>query len=135
MSNLDRFDPSPPEYPPALAARIISRFDLPRPRESFDFLAKGNINQHTFLIRAGLGEGDEYLLQRINQQVFVKPRSVMAAMMRPPVQLSAVAARILCRAQAWRKRLARSPTSLRLTSPTPGSPVPCLFMPAPPPGR
>ncbi len=81
MSNLDRFDPSPPEYPPALAARIISRFDLPRPRESFDFLAKGNINQHTFLIRAGLGEGDEYLLQRINQQVFVKPRSVMAAMM------------------------------------------------------
>jgi len=81
MSNLDRFDPSPPEYPPALAARIISRFDLPRPRESFDFSAKGNINQHTFLIRAGLGDGAEYLLQRINQQVFVKPRSVMAAMM------------------------------------------------------
>ena len=81
MSNAEVFDPSPPEYPPALAARIISRFAVPRPIESFDFAAKGNINQHTFLIRAGLPDGEEFLLQRINQQVFVKPRSVMAAMM------------------------------------------------------
>jgi hypothetical protein len=70
------------EYPTAMAARIISRFDLPRPVEAYDFPEKGNINQHTFLIQAGTDDPpSEYLLQRINQQVFAKPDNVMAAVM------------------------------------------------------
>ncbi|MCC7491204.1 MAG: phosphotransferase [Fimbriimonadaceae bacterium] len=68
-----------PEHPTTLATRIIARFELPAPVEVFDFEAKGNINQHTFLVRAGR-PAQEYLLQRINQEVFVRPRSVMAAM-------------------------------------------------------
>ncbi|MCC6727940.1 MAG: phosphotransferase [Chthonomonadales bacterium] len=69
------------EYPTAQAGRIASRFALPTPIEAFDFAEKGNINQHTFLILAGPpGARREYLLQRINQQVFTRPRSVMASM-------------------------------------------------------
>ena len=41
-------------------------------------------------------------------------------MISPPVQLSAVAARILCRPQAFRKRSAARPTSLCFTSPKEG---------------
>ncbi|MBN1444176.1 MAG: phosphotransferase [Planctomycetes bacterium] len=74
-------DPGTDEYPLALAARVASRFRLPSPVEAFDFPEKGNINQQTFLIESGRGEpACEYLLQRINQQVFTRPRSVMAAM-------------------------------------------------------
>lgn len=78
-------EPPPPgvfdEYPLALAARVASRFDLPGPLEAFDFQGKGNINLHTFYVRSGRGDAPgEYLLQRINQQVFTRPRSVMAAM-------------------------------------------------------
>jgi hypothetical protein len=69
------------EYPAALAARIASRFDVPGPIEAYDFPEKGNINQHTFLITAGPPSSrQEYLLQCINQQVFTRPRTVMAAM-------------------------------------------------------
>jgi len=69
------------EYPLAQANRLASRFLLPLPVEAFDFPDKGNINQHTFLVRAGrAGTEQEYLLQRINQQVFTRPRSVMRAM-------------------------------------------------------
>lgn len=79
------------EPPNALAARVASRFDVPTPLEAYDFPEKGNINQHTFLVQGGLvraggevgGEASsatEYLLQRINQHVFTRPRSVMAAM-------------------------------------------------------
>ena len=69
------------EYPTAMAARIVSHFDLPRPVEAYDFPEKGNINQHTFLIQAGTDSPpSEYLLQRINQQVFARPDRVMAAM-------------------------------------------------------
>lgn len=68
------------EPPGALAARLAPRFDLPRPIEAYDFAERGNINQHTFLIRAG-SEPRELLLQRINHQVFVRPRSVMRAML------------------------------------------------------
>lgn len=69
------------EYPIAMAARIGSRFDLPAPLEAFEFSEKGNINRDTYLLVSGrAGESKEYLLQRINQQVFTKPRSVMAAM-------------------------------------------------------
>ncbi len=69
------------EHPVAQADRLASRFDLPAPVEAFDFPDKGNINQHTYLIVAGrAGSQGQYLLQRINQQVFTKPRSVMNAM-------------------------------------------------------
>jgi hypothetical protein len=74
------------EPPTALAARIASRFELPRPLEAFEFPEKGNINLDTYLIQAGRapagggGKPRECLLQRINQQVFTRPRSVMAAM-------------------------------------------------------
>ena len=68
------------EYPTAMAARIVSRFDLPRPVEAYDFPQKGNINQHTFLILAGKQDpASQYLLQRINQQVFARPDTVMTA--------------------------------------------------------
>jgi len=70
------------EYPVALAARIGSLFDVPAPLEAYDFPERGNINQHTFLIHGGRpGSTREYLLQRINQKVFTRPRNVMAAML------------------------------------------------------
>lgn len=63
------------------AAYVASHFLLPRPLDVYDFPDKGNINQHTFLVLAGSGETrGEYLLQRINHDVFTRPRSVMAAM-------------------------------------------------------
>lgn len=68
------------EYPLAQAARLMARFDLPRPLEAFDFPEKGNINQHTYIVRSGRGGADEYLLQKINQAVFIRPKNVMAAM-------------------------------------------------------
>jgi hypothetical protein len=49
--------------------------------EVHDFPEKGNINQHTFLVLAGAGQPQEYLLQRINERVFTRPRSVMRAML------------------------------------------------------
>ncbi len=70
------------EYPVAQASRLASRFSLPAPLEAFDFPEKGNINQHTYLVCAGrAGSQGEYLLQRINEQVFTRPRSVMEAML------------------------------------------------------
>jgi hypothetical protein len=82
MPQMPSFDPVVgEEYPPALAARIISHFDIIPPVEVFDFPEKGNIHHHTFLIRSGAGtSAREYLLQRINQQVFAYPQSVMSAM-------------------------------------------------------
>lgn len=72
---------SPQEYPIALAARMASKFALTAPIEAFDYHEKGNINQQTFLIESGRrGAQREYLLQRINQRVFTRPRTVMAAM-------------------------------------------------------
>ncbi len=69
------------EHPVAQADRLASRFLLPAPVEAFDFPEKGNINQHTYLVVAGRGGNQrEFLLQRINQQVFTRPRSVMNAM-------------------------------------------------------
>ncbi len=69
------------EYPTALAARIVSKFALESPVEVYDFPDKGNINQHTYLISSGTGANSrEFLLQQINQQVFRRPRNVMAAM-------------------------------------------------------
>src|SRR5438132_14157005 len=68
------------EPPLALANRIAARFALPAPIEVHDFPEKGNINRHTFAVDA-FGDGRrQYLLQQINQQVFTRPRAVMAAM-------------------------------------------------------
>lgn len=70
------------EYPLALASRMASRFAVESPMEAYDFPEKGNINLHTFVVLSGKrGSQREYLLQRINRQVFTRPRSVMAAMM------------------------------------------------------
>lgn len=68
------------EYPLAQASRLCSRFDLASPVEVHDFPEKGNINQHTFLVFAGVSRPAEYLLQRINDRVFTRPVSVMRAM-------------------------------------------------------
>jgi hypothetical protein len=79
------------EHPLAQASRLASRFRLARPVEVHDFPDKGNINQHTFVVSAGSpARGDlartsrsavrDHLLQRINEHVFTKPRSVMLAM-------------------------------------------------------
>jgi hypothetical protein len=69
------------EHPVALANRLAARFELPGPVEAHDFPGKGNINRLTFAIESfGGGQRRRYLLQQINQQVFHRPRSVMAAM-------------------------------------------------------
>ena len=68
------------EFPVANAARIASRFDIAAPIEAYDFAQKGNINRHTFQVESGTSDKSEYLLQQINQQVFVRPRNVMSAM-------------------------------------------------------
>src|SRR5687768_13029259 len=64
----------------ALANRIAARFALPGPIEAHDFPEKGNINRHTYLVQSFGGGPRQYLLQQINQQVFTRPRAVMAAM-------------------------------------------------------
>jgi hypothetical protein len=69
------------EDPLAQASRLASGFRLAQPVEVHDFPDKGNINQHTFLVFAGRGTPREYLLQRINERVFTRPRSVMQAML------------------------------------------------------
>ena len=68
------------EHPLAQASRLASCFRLARAVEVHDFAEKGNINQHTYLVQAGTPAPSEYLLQRINERVFTRPRSVMRAM-------------------------------------------------------
>lgn len=63
------------------ARHIASLFELQQPVEAFDFPSKGNINQQTYLIKAGPpAECTEYLLQLLNPNVFKQPRAVMRAM-------------------------------------------------------
>lgn len=70
------------EYPMAMAARVGSRFQVQSPLEAYDFPDKGNIHRDTFLLSCGRdGSTREYLLQRINQQVFTRPWTVMDAML------------------------------------------------------
>jgi hypothetical protein len=70
------------EYSIDEVRRLASLFDMAAPLEISDFPCKGNIHQQTFLIVTGRGGSrKEYLLQRINQQVFTRPRSVMRAML------------------------------------------------------
>jgi hypothetical protein len=64
----------------AQASRLALRFRLPHPVEVYDFPEKGNINQDTFVVVAGASTPKAYLLQRINERVFTRPRSVMRAM-------------------------------------------------------
>lgn len=70
------------EYPVSMASRAASRFEVDPPVEVFEFAQKGNINRHTFLVK---GNPDtcsrDFLLQRINQQVFFKPENVMKSML------------------------------------------------------
>jgi len=65
----------------SLANRIAARFALPGPVEAYDFPERGNINRHTYAVESWEGgERRQYLLQQINQQVFTRPRALMAAM-------------------------------------------------------
>jgi hypothetical protein len=91
------------EHPVALASRLASRFALDGPIEAHDFPEKGNINRHTFAIESfGGGQRRQYLLQQINQQVFTRPRSVMAAMMAViEAQRSNIAAGLLQPGETW----------------------------------
>jgi hypothetical protein len=60
---------------------IASLFDIPEPMEVADFEDRGNINQQTYLISTGTpADRAEYLLQKINPDVFKRPRLVMQAM-------------------------------------------------------
>ncbi|MDQ2985613.1 MAG: aminoglycoside phosphotransferase family protein [Armatimonadota bacterium] len=61
------------------ASRIASRFSIEEPIEVSDFLGKGNINLDTFLVAAGPNRRN-YLLQRVNSDVFPLPDRVMAGM-------------------------------------------------------
>ena len=69
-------------YPLARATDVAARFEIEQPLEAEDFVEKGNINQDTFVIRSGPSNAKQkhYLLQRINQDVFTRPWTVMAAM-------------------------------------------------------
>ena len=61
--------------------RIASCFDIPEPLEVDDFPEKGNINQRTYLITAGLSANrTQYLLQQLNPDVFSLPHAVMDTM-------------------------------------------------------
>jgi hypothetical protein len=63
------------------ARLVASRFDLPYPIEAADFPDKGNIHRQTYLVTAGsAGNSNQFLLQRINTQVFVRPDRTMRAM-------------------------------------------------------
>ena len=63
------------------ARHIASCFDISEPLEVDDFPGKGNINQNTYLITAGMPENPtQYLLQQLNPDVFSLPHTVMSAM-------------------------------------------------------
>jgi hypothetical protein len=90
------------EHPLVHASRLASRFALPGPVEVLDFPEKGNINQHTFILRAGAAAPREFLLQRINERVFTRPRSVMRSMMASiEAQRASVAAGRLDSGDEW----------------------------------
>ena len=63
------------------ARDIASRFEIPESLEVSDFAGKGNINQQTYLITAGLAKRrKQFLLQLINPAVFTQPHAVMNGM-------------------------------------------------------
>jgi len=61
------------------ASRIASYFSIDQPIEVSDFPGKGNINLDTFLVAAGENRRN-YLLQRVNTDVFPMPNRVMLGM-------------------------------------------------------
>ena len=76
--------PTPSDFDgpsPAQAARVASEFQLTSPIEISDFPDKGNIHHQTYLIRGGGDDGQEFLLQQINSEVFRHPERVMASML------------------------------------------------------
>ncbi len=80
-SQTERYRSDWEEPAAVLAARVASRFDLPWPIEAFEFPDRGNINQHTYMIRVCKEVSpSEYLLQQINPRVFTRPDRVMDSM-------------------------------------------------------
>ncbi|AIE84356.1 phosphotransferase [Fimbriimonas ginsengisoli] len=57
---------------------LAGRFDIPEPITVEPFPDRGNINLHTYAVHAG---GCEYLLQKVNSEVFTMPHRVMTAML------------------------------------------------------
>ncbi|MGC8667482.1 MAG: phosphotransferase [Chthonomonadales bacterium] len=65
----------------ARVATVAAQFAIEEPIAVEEFPGRGNINQDTYLVVSGLGASrQEYILQRINEKVFTRPRNVMAAM-------------------------------------------------------
>jgi hypothetical protein len=63
------------------ASNIAACFDIPEPVEAHDFPDKGNMSHEMYLVVAGPpGDKREYLLQRMNNDVFTDPHRVVAAM-------------------------------------------------------
>jgi hypothetical protein len=59
-------------------AFIVSQFQVELPVTMDDFPQKGNINVHTYVLKGG--DGQEYLLQKVNSDVFTRPYRVMDSM-------------------------------------------------------
>jgi hypothetical protein len=74
---------SPPPEPRARAREVAAQFALSPPIAVADFAQKGNINYRSFIVEAQTGPGPRrrLLLQQINDEVFTRPRAVMAAML------------------------------------------------------
>ncbi len=63
------------------ASNIAACFKIPEPVEACDFPDKGNMSHEMYLVNAGPpGEQSQYLLQRMNNDVFTDPHRVVAAM-------------------------------------------------------
>lgn len=63
------------------AEGIASFFRIPRPVSAVDFKDKGNMSHEMYLISAGADDRpSEYLLQRMNNDVFTNPHGVVDAM-------------------------------------------------------
>jgi hypothetical protein len=58
---------------------IAAQFQIPKALHVAPFPGRGNINLHTYELIAG---GDEFLLQKVNSDVFTMPDRVMNSMMR-----------------------------------------------------
>jgi hypothetical protein len=71
-------------------AWIAGQFQIPMPIVAAPFAGRGNINLHTYEVRAGEGE---YLLQKVNSDVFTMPHRVMNAMLASIEAQSAAKAR------------------------------------------
>jgi len=56
---------------------VVSQFQVPGPVHVSPFPGRGNINLHTYQVSAG---GQEFLLQKVNSDVFTMPYRVMKAM-------------------------------------------------------